>query len=229
MLTMMFSGFKGGCGKSTLAHHMASRAAETGLRVLVVDTDSQADLYRRLLGDDANLADCPPAEWGPGCLAVHSPDAWSLPEQADFDLVIIDTPAHTLPPEGPAPMMLVIPIDGVDAARNSNETVAWARERRVPATLLVLNGVDEGGKRHARQFDRIREHLPENVNLFDVPIPRGGSIKRSAASCRPAWKDMWPGADAVALKGFCDTVISYLRQVLAQAGQGRQVAEVAGG
>lgn len=210
MRILMVSGFKGGCGKTTLAHHLAVRAQERGLRVLAIDTDAQGDLYRRLLGDDANLADCPPASWAAGCKVVHSPESWSLPKRALFDLIVIDTPARAEPPEGPTPDMLVVPVDGVDAARNANETIAWARDRRVPATRILLNGVEEGGRRFARRFDAIRASAPGGVTVAPLPIPRGGSIKRTALSCLPAWRDMWLGKDAELMRATCDEMLTSL-------------------
>ncbi len=206
MRSIMTAGNKGGSGKSSIAHHIAVRAAERDFRVLVIDTDRQADLYRRLVTDEGNTADCPPAEWEAGCVVSYSPDAYDIPTAADFDLMVIDTAPSRELPEGPAPDLIVVPIDGVDAARNANETVAEARDRKVPV-LIVFNGIGEGGKRHARQFDRVRESLPDGVDALVEEIPRTGAIKRTAVTCEPAWRDIWKGRDVQRLRQVCDDLL----------------------
>ncbi len=204
MASVMIANFKGGAGKTTLAHHMAVRAAERGLRVLVLDTDQSGDLYRRLVTDEGDTADCPPAEWAEDCLVVHSPEGYALPE--GYDLTLVDTPpAHGLA-EGPDPDLIIIPIDGVDAARNANEVLGEADAREIPV-LIVFNGLLEGGKKHARQFARTQEELPAGVDILPATIPRTGAIKRTAMSCQPAWKDMWRGKDVQALVSICDDLI----------------------
>jgi cellulose biosynthesis protein BcsQ len=39
MRTVTFANFKGGAGKTTLAHHLSERADEAGYRVVTLDTD----------------------------------------------------------------------------------------------------------------------------------------------------------------------------------------------
>lgn len=211
---VMIAGFKGGTGKSSIAHHLAARADERGLRVVALDTDPQGDLYRRLLGDAANLVDAAHAAWGRGSLAAHTPGAYALPPTAaEYDLVIVDTAPGEAPLDGPVPTILLVPIDSVDAARNARVTVQWASAAGVPATVLVLNGVDEGGKRHARQFAKLYDNLPAGVQIARVEVPRGGSIKRAASDCRPAWRDLWPGKDAEALRSLCDGLLDILAKL----------------
>jgi hypothetical protein len=185
--------------------------------VLAVDTDRQGDLYRRLVGDDGNLAEMPPAEWAPGCVVVHTPEAWEMPG-GEWDVVVVDTGPGLNLPEGPVPDVVIIPIDGVDAARNSAETLHEALDRRVGLVGVVLVGVAEGGARQAREFARIRESLPPGVFTGTLDIPRGGSIKRSALTCRPAWTDLWRGKDATAILAFCDALFDILNRDLDHAG-----------
>lgn len=214
-----FASNKGGCGKSTLAHHLAVRAKERRLHVLAIDTDRQAGFYRRLLGDDANLLDCPVEEWAPGCHVAVMPEKYALPDDAErrYDLVIIDTPPSRFLPEGPPPEIVVIPVDGAEAARNANETLAAVREQGVAMAFIILNGIDEGGKRHARELDPIRENLPEGVTVLPGFIPRGGSIKRAEMHCRPSWADPWPDKATTVLRAFCDAILDAMVQMKAQA------------
>lgn len=209
---VMIAGFKGGSGKTTIAHHLAARADERGLRVLVIDADPQGDAYRRIVGDGADLDDAPPTAWGGASRIVHSPGGYALPAKAaEFDIVIVDTPPVASPPQGPPPALVIVPIDGPDAARNAAETLAWAREVAVLAVPL-LNGTSEGGKRHDRLFARIREQMPAGVALAPLEVPRSGAIKRSAATCRPAWSDLWPDRGADTLRAVCDAVIDAVTQ-----------------
>jgi hypothetical protein len=161
---VMIAGFKGGSGKTTIAHHLAVRADERGLRVLVLDADPQADAYRRIVGDGADLDDAPPTTWGRASLVVHTPGGYALPAQAG---------------------VLAVPL---------------------------LNGTSEGGKRHDRLFARIREQMPPGVALAPLEVPRSGTIKRSAATCCPAWSDLWPDKGADVLCGVCDAVIDAFTQ-----------------
>ncbi len=205
--SIMFANFKGGCGKTTLSHHVAVRAAERGANVLAIDCDRQGDLYRRLVGDEGDLADMPPAVWSPGSTVIHTPEGWSVPATVKADLVVIDTgPALGLP-QGPVPSLVVIPVDGVDAARNANETVAECLDRKVARVVLVMVGVEEAGLKQARRFDELKMNLPKGVEVLSLRVPRGGSIKRTALSCRPAWSDVWKGKDAVAISTFADTIL----------------------
>ncbi len=212
MVTALVANFKGGCGKTTICHHVAVRASERGIRVLAIDTDRQGNLYRRLLSDAGNLLDRPPEEWAPGCTVVYSPEAWALPDRAEtsWDLVLVDSAPGHEPPEGPTPELLLVPVDGVDAAMNANETLAWAIESGVGVTMIVFNGIGEGGKTQARIFNQISESLPKGVQVADTKIPRGNGIKRSALDCRPAWKDIWQGRDARQIAAFCDELLDAL-------------------
>jgi len=83
--TVAIANFKGGAGKTTLAHHLAAAAAEAGQRVLAVDTDPQGDLYRRLAGHLHRDVDRPPLTWATGCVVSRvfpRPDCHARPRRA---------------------------------------------------------------------------------------------------------------------------------------------------
>ena len=50
--TVAFMNKKGGVGKTSTVHHLGGTLARRGLRVLLVDVDSQASLTQGLLGPE---------------------------------------------------------------------------------------------------------------------------------------------------------------------------------
>lgn len=209
LLILMLANFKGGCGKTTIGHHIALWAAEHGKRVLVIDTDKQGNLYRRLAKLDHNPQDRPPVEWSKGCWCIYSPKGWALPKDVEktFDVVILDSPpGEDFPkcPDGVKANIVVVPIDGIDAALGANETVANALESDADRVILVKNGCEEGGKRFQREFADMMEGLPENVMVSPVEVPRGEGIKRTSKECRAAWSDPYKGGDTRSMRALCD-------------------------
>lgn len=209
MLIFMLANFKGGCGKTTIGHHIAVWAAEHGKRVLVIDTDKQGNLYRRMAKLDHNPQDRPPVKWAEGCVCIYSPAGWALPKDAakHFDVVILDTPpGEDFPacPKGVKANIVVIPIDGIDAALGANETVANALDSEAETVVIVKNGVEEGGKRFKQEFANMTDGLPENVLVAPVEVPRGDGIKRTQKTCKPAWSDVYKGGDTKRMRELCD-------------------------
>lgn len=201
---ILLANLKGGCGKTTFAHHLAVRAAELGASVLVIDTDQQGDLYRRLCNqqhrDEERLAFC----WDKRTESevVYSPGEWF--EDGKHKLIIVDTkPAAELPTGPRDPDVIIIPIDGLDAALNANETVGASPESA--KVLLVRNGTNEGGKRMAHAFAELGGY--EGVEACPTVVPRGGAIKRTSITCKAAWKDAYKGRDSAALYEACEWLL----------------------
>ncbi len=200
---------KGGVAKTTLTHHLAAAGAEQGLRVLAVDCDPQGDLYRRLAGLLDHPEDRPPVTWAPGCLALYSPDAWALPDPCPFDLVVVDTPPRNSLPQGPVPTVVVVPVDGIDALLNANDTSARALAAGVKLVALVRNGIREGGRAYVtKHFSDLGDDLPDRVALCEVEVPRAPSITRTGATCRPAWKDVYKDAGAKGIRAACKWILA---------------------
>ena len=85
MRTVALLARKGGTGKTTLAVHLAVLAAESGRRVLLVDTDPQrsaGDWWRVRKTDDPRLVECA-AKRVPAVLEAATKDG--------IDLVVVDT------------------------------------------------------------------------------------------------------------------------------------------
>ncbi len=205
MRIVMVANNKGGAGKTTVGSHIVWRAVGLDLATLAIDCDRQADMYRRLVGDNADLDACPHERIAKNSWAVVSADVYQLPQpsQPQYQLVLIDTPPGVEPPKGPTPHVVLIPIDGIDAARNANETIAWARDNHV-RPIVVFNGVAEGGQRYEREFERMRRRMPKDVDVAPVTLLRGPGIRRTAMTCRPVWEDVYLGKDGRAMEAFCN-------------------------
>jgi chromosome partitioning protein len=213
MRKIVVANLKGGCGKSTLVHHLALLAVELGRRVLVIDVDEQADVTTRLTGNDAPAPD-EPLEFAPGCHVVWAPHyRASTPAESGYDVVLVDTP-----PKGELVSLagvarVLVPVSDVDSAKNSAQVLAAARDARVRA-IIVLNCIGVAGKRYDTKLSEIEQRLPEHVAMHKVRIPQGGSVKRAAETGNAAWEEPWPGAAGRAMREFCE---ASLRGVLGEA------------
>lgn len=206
MLKIVLGNDKGGAGKTTLSHHICEFMAEQGLRVLAVDTNSaQANLYRRLARIDYKPTDCAPIQWAEGCTCVMMPESWDLPAKAEkhYDVVIVDTPPDKNLPPGPDPDVVIIPIDGFDAALGAGNIVdAVSGYEKPPMIIIVKNGTNEGGRR----LQRIVTDLEggDGIEICEIELPRGNAIHRTAQTNKPAWRDQYRNAgDAKAILSFC--------------------------
>ena len=85
MKTLALLARKGGAGKTTLAVHLAVIAAQSGLRVLLVDTDPQrstAAWWRSRQADTPELVECE---------ANQLPDVLAAARADGIELVVVDT------------------------------------------------------------------------------------------------------------------------------------------
>jgi chromosome partitioning protein len=147
MQTVALLARKGGTGKTTLAVHLAVLAAESGRRVLLVDTDPQrsaGDWWRVRKSDDPQLVEC----------AVNRVPAVLDAARADgVDLVVVDTrpsvEADTAEIARLADMVLIPTRPGIldlRAIAATAEVMRTARPRGGPhwPTMIVLNAVPAG-------------------------------------------------------------------------------------
>jgi len=206
MLKVALGNDKGGAGKTTLAHHICEYLAEHGVRILAIDTNgAQANLYRRLARIDYKPEQIPPITWSKGCTSVLMPEGWDLPDDAEklYDVVVVDTPPERNLPPGPVPDVVVIPIDGIDAALGAGNLVdAVLQMEPQPVILIVKNGTNEGGKRLQRIVTDLE--AGDGIEVYEFELPRGNAIHRTAYTNKPAWKDQYKGAgDARAILAFC--------------------------
>ena len=83
MITVLVANPKGGCGKTTIATHLAAAFAGAGLRAALADADRQGSSLGWVKARPDNVAPIRPLDWSDG------PD--KLPK--DIDRLIIDAPA----------------------------------------------------------------------------------------------------------------------------------------
>ena len=143
MRTLALLARKGGTGKTTLAVHLAVLAAETGRRVLLVDTDPQrsaAEWWRVRRTDEPRLVECP---------AARVPEVLEVARRDGLDLVVIDTrpsvEADTVKIARLSDMVLIPTRPGILDLRAIAPTTEVLRPGRSnTASMIVLNAVPAG-------------------------------------------------------------------------------------
>ena len=92
MRTVAFYNNKGGVGKTTLAVHLALRAAgQHRLRTVAMGLDRQGDMLRWLSGGNLSIGDGSIYEHSPNLTAVYSPNQ-PPSVRLNADLCVIDAP-----------------------------------------------------------------------------------------------------------------------------------------
>ena len=133
---------KGGSGKTTVAAHLAvAWALEAGRTVAILDVDPQGSLGEWFERRERSLGDTG--------LAFRTASGWGARRESralanDYDMVVVDTPAHA-DRETRSAMELatlaVVPVQPTPADLWATEaTLMLASEARVPA-VMVLNRV----------------------------------------------------------------------------------------
>jgi hypothetical protein len=187
----------GGVGKTTLICHMAWLAAEMGLRVLVLDRDSQARAWDRLVG-----ADCPPhqrtrARFSKGCVVLAGPSAMTVrPEDlSKYDLVLVDSRCdeyEALPSGVDELDMVVLPVRDEESTRElvllrkQIEDRTW--RGRAPHLLVVWSAVNLQNQIACREMEARRgELLARKFTVVPGSVPRAICIE-NAKERSPAWR-----------------------------------------
>ena len=141
MRTIALLARKGGTGKTTLAVHLAVLAAESGRRVLLVDTDPQrsaGDWWRVRKTDEPQLVEC---------AANRVPTVLEAAERDGIDLVVVDTrpsvEADTADIARLSDMVLIPTRPGILDLRAIAPTTEVVRSVSPPGhtTMIVLNAV----------------------------------------------------------------------------------------
>jgi chromosome partitioning protein len=174
MRTVALLARKGGTGKTTLAVHLAVLAAESGRRVLLVDTDPQrsaGDWWRVRQTDDPNLVEC---------AAKRVPAVLEAAERDGIDLVVVDTRPS-------------VEADTADIARLSNMVLIPTRPgildlRAIAPTTEVVRSVNLPGCAtiEARSGSMCRKAPAALIVLNAVPAARGFGENGLTAEARRA-------------------------------------------
>lgn len=206
MITCMFANHKGGCGKTTLTHHLGEYLAEKGLRVLVWDADKQRNTYRRFARIEYKAAQCPIIEWSKGCRCVAQPGEWAVSEsmQTSYDVVLVDTAPNEDLPEGPTADVVMVPVRDLDSALGAGTVVDGILNNveegiDAPPIFLVKNALAGGKRLHRLVADM---ESGEGVEICPVEVPCGDAIIRTTRG-RPAWKDPYKSRDAKMMREWC--------------------------
>jgi chromosome partitioning protein len=217
MRTVALLARKGGTGKTTLAVHLAVLAAESGRRVLLVDTDPQrsaGDWWRVRNADEPQLVEC---------AASRVPVVLEAAERDGIDLAVVDTrpsvEADTAEIARLSDMVLIPTRPGILDLRAIAPTTEVVSTVRGPgrATMIVLNavpaarGFGENGltveARRALEAYRlpVAEVAIGNRSAFAHALIDGRSVTefepngKAAKELRKLFKDMeavlWPGPE----------------------------------
>ncbi len=189
--TMVLSSWKGGVGKTALAVSAAERVALAGRRVLLMTVDEQEDARARL-GSGASKEPVVRVPRGDGSVSVvgmrgaraadllYRTGPGSL---GTFDLAILDTPPTQAPGLLPG-VILVVPLDGADAARNAVTLL-----RRVPASseivLVRVGTADVDEWRH--DANAISEAAGRALTFLPNPLPHSPAIAEAHAVGGSVW------------------------------------------
>ena len=205
---------KGGCGKTTIATHIASYAATLGLRVALADHDSQQSSLDWLKVRPRHCADITP---------ISAYDGASL--EGNYDVIVHDMPATMLPgciniasacdklliPVMPSPIDLKATLrlwmtlsnmgwldnDAMDISVIANRTKAGTKYLDTFYSFLRrINIPVVGSLRDTQSYIRA---LDAGLSLFDLPPYR---VAKDLAQWEPimVWADLF-SFDNLALMG----------------------------
>ena len=141
MRTVALLARKGGTGKTTLAVHIAVVAAQSGKRVLLIDTDPQksaGDWWRARKSDSPEMVEC---------AARRVPEILHAARADGIDLAVIDTrpsvEADTAEIARLSDLVLIPCRPGILDLRAIAPTTEVVRAARLPAgsAMIVLNAV----------------------------------------------------------------------------------------
>ena len=189
--TLVLSSWKGGVGKTALAVAVAERLGLAGLGVLLMTVDEQEDARARL-GAAGSKEPVVRVARGDGAVSVvgmrgtraadvlYRTGPGSL---GSFNVAVLDTPPTLAPGLLPG-VILVVPLDGADAARNAVTLL-----RRVPASseivLVRVGAADVDEWRH--DANAISEAAGRNLTFLPNPLPHSPAIADAHAVGGSVW------------------------------------------
>ena len=205
---IVVASYKGGVGKTAITVALAERLAWAGLRVLVLTCDSQEDARARL-GVKPSEPQVAHRTYGQGCVMVAGIRGskaidvlYRLGTErlgiGTFDVVVLDTPPEVQGGSLPG-VLLVTPLDGVDAARNLLTML-----RRTPGNteILLVRVGRADPEEWAQNVEGIEVALGRNVTYLPEPLPRTKRIKEAHDEGRSVWTLRRTGPTLAFLSGI---------------------------
>ena len=186
MITVLVANTKGGCGKSTVATHLASAFANAGLRTALADADKQRSSLGWVRQRPSDVGQVHGLDWhhGPGKLPKHidrliidSPAAMKMGKIDDL-LRIADVIVVPVLPSGfdvAATGQFLKKLDALKPIRKSKTAVAVLRNRVQLGTRAAghldsfLVGVGHTGVGRLRHRTVYTEVASQGLSIFDLP------------------------------------------------------------
>jgi hypothetical protein len=201
---------KGGCGKTTLASHLAWWAEENKIRTFGMTLDPQGNLIQRVI-NDPRLQPERTYRFGNFVELMYSPNAVPsvLPRA---DLIIVDFPPGFDICGLVQPHLWLIPVDGREAVEGLLTAMRTTKLASGGVGIYaVLNMIDGAGR---GPLDAARDALKKvpGLQFWPQEIPDTGTIQRTAEFREPTWRvpNGKGTAGDTAMRKFCADVFAKL-------------------
>ena len=191
--TVVIASYKGGVGKTAVAVACAERLAWAGLQVLLLTCDSQEDARARL-GVRPSEPLMARRAYGQGCITVagiRGAKAIDLLYRVgaeplglgSFDVAVLDTPPEVQGGSLPG-VVLVTPLDGVDAARN----LVLMLRRTPPNTDIILIRFGRADpEQWAHNAEALGDALGRHLDYLEEPLPKSSLIAEAHNEGKSVW------------------------------------------
>lgn len=210
MKTVAFYNNKGGVGKTTLAVHVALRAAlHHGLRTVAMGLDRQGDLLRWLSGGNLSIGDGSVLEHSSNLTAIYSPN--QPPNvRLNAHLCVIDAPPSLSLAAKIQTDLWCVPVDGRLALEDLQNALPDLQASNAQI-LVVINRAEGGGVRTLNALKKACSRVPR-VAVWETAIPDSPAIKRAAEYYLPVWEVPYGEASvgSKALKKLADGILQKL-------------------
>lgn len=173
---ILVSSPKGGSGKSVLARHLLTAAAQDGIRVLGVDYDRQATLYKWGQRRAQTCEKFP--EFAPVPVITGTLQDWrtplKTPESTKAELIVIDTPPsvedHMSAITNLSRAADLVAVPSVCTQDDVDSVAPWVEALNTTncQSVLVLNRAN----RRTNSFAKVRGRLVKVADVCPVELPQ---------------------------------------------------------
>ena len=185
MRTVAFYNNKGGVGKTTLAVHLALRAAgQHRLRTVAMGLDRQGDMLRWLSGGNLSIGDGSIYEHSPNLTAVYSPNQ-PPSVRLNADLCVIDAPPSLALAARIQTDLWCVPVDGRLALEDLHNALPDLHASNAKI-MVVINRAESGGARTLAALKKACSRTPR-IAVWEEAVPDSPAIKRAAEYYQAAW------------------------------------------